>query len=92
MTRQPGADPQDPGLEMPENVRGLVDMMSARVAEAATPAEIRQIADRAAREARDNPLKLSEIEQLARVAQSQAEQVNDLMRQLAELGEGPTRG
>jgi hypothetical protein len=71
------------GLEPP--VAEIVEKVSARMAEAPTAAQIRELAEKALSEARHNALTVAEIRQLAEVATARARQVEECAARLAEL-------
>ena len=67
------------------HVAELLERVEARVAEAATIEQIRELGEQAMREARNNSLTITEIGELVKVAIDKARQVDALVTRLAEL-------
>lgn len=70
----------------------LLERVDAKVGQAATIEEIRALAERAVRDARDNALTVAEIAELATVAIDRAKKVDKLVSRLAELVSEATHG
>jgi hypothetical protein len=66
--------------------------VDAKVAAAATVQEIRDLADRALRDARNTALTVAEIHELAQVAIERARKVDSLVTRLATLLDNPELG
>ena len=73
----------DDGLS--PDVARLIRQVNARVADAPTVAEIRELADRVAAGSRGGALTLAEIQELVAVAVGRAQQVQDEAARLAAL-------
>jgi predicted transcriptional regulator len=67
------------------HVAELLERVDAKVAQAASIAEIRELADKAMHDANGSTLTIAEIGELARVAIDRAQKVDTLVSRLAEL-------
>lgn len=74
------------------HVAELLRKVDAKVGQAATIDEIRELAEKAVRDARDNALTVAEIAELATVAIDRAKKVDMLVSRLAELVSEATHG
>jgi hypothetical protein len=78
--------------DLSPHVADLLRRVEAKVGQAATIEEIRALAEKAVRDARDNALTVAEIAELARVAIDRAQKVDKLVSRLAELVNEATYG
>jgi hypothetical protein len=80
MTGVPGSKPP-----LSPQVAELLGRVEAKVSETPTVGEIRELAKKAARDAKDNALTVAEIGELAKIAVDRAKKVDVLVARLAEL-------
>ena len=73
------------GQDLSEHVAELLEKVDTKVAQAASIADIRELAEKAMHDARDNSLTVAEIGELVKVAIDRAQKVDRLVSRLAEL-------